>query len=1160
MNSNRTRTSKLAACGVSLLALALSAALVAPAFAQETAATEDQSADAKSEVVIVTGVRKSLKSSQQIKRDADTVVDSITATDIGSFPDKSVAEALQRVAGITVNRFAASSDTAHFSAEPSGVLVRGLSQVRSEFNGRDTFSANSSRGLSWGDVSPELMSGVDTYKNQTADLIEGGISGSINLRTRLPFDSKGRLLAISADVAYHDLANKTTPDLSGIYSNRWDTDLGEFGVMVNYAYSLVKTNTQGDQLTRVKIFDQSVFNTPVTASNPLGRAYIPSGVNFHDTDYTRTRNGIAAAAQWQNHDHTMLATLQYNDSSYTNEWEERVISAGAFGVWQLPASDVSTDAYVVRPQDGTAPFTFDDSGFFQTGTQTSKFNGSTAQVAFGRNDQGLPFFTGCADWGDPGDAACGRQAAGIGATSRYATNTEKTQDTSFNFKWDVTDRLKLNYDVQYVHATVDSYDMTSDNSTYGNVLFDYSGEHPKITISPATAATNFAASAGGLTNANNYRYGDLMDHAETSEGHEFATRFDVQYAFDSNWLDTIKVGVRYADREQKLRWSTYNWGGIVQPWGTNAGMTTCYSMDSACYPKEYEQLAFGNKLFGGGIINGSNANQFIFTSMDALKDRDGFAAAMNEVALSDRYNNLPEVITAENARIDAVNASHAGEAGYQPLPHVTSLTGVNFPGWTPLCNRNADDPLWMTNNGNDGNVDGCYRRQEKTSVSEKTFAGYVMLKFGKDQTIFGKPYSGNVGLRFVQTTDASDGYLNYPSSNWYVGPGDPDGAGGTENCPAALPGEAEPNPSPNCIDLTNAPNVANAILFSTGLSTTLTSEKTHINWLPSFNLKVNLNDQWLVRFAASRAMSRPDMGYFKNFISIGAPSFDIQCQTADACVKGPDGKPTDFKPIWTASAGNPGIKSTTADQYDLSVENYFAAVGSFSFDIFYKKFYDYIQYGAYQTTFTSNGVTETVRVSGPVNADGASIKGFELAYQRFFDFLPAPWDGLGIQANYTHLSNSGISNTHVSNTSGDGGLNTSGGGILSSVEAIDPHSLEGLSDNAYNVVGMYEKGPWAARLAYNWRSKYLVSASDCCVGLPVWQRAAGFLDGSIRYRVNDNVEISLSASNITGTETVLLQQIEGDIPGKTPNAPMRLVPNAWWKNDRNFQLGVRLKY
>ncbi len=176
----------------SALAIAVASALsVTPVYAQEEA-------DEDVEEVVVTGIRSSLQSAQALKRNADTVIESITADDLGDFPDKSIAEALQRVAGITVNRFAASDDTAHFSAEPSGVVVRGLNMVRTEFNGRDSFSANSSRGLSWGDVSPELMSGVDTYKNQMAELIEGGIAGTVNMRTRLPFDQNDQTLALVA--------------------------------------------------------------------------------------------------------------------------------------------------------------------------------------------------------------------------------------------------------------------------------------------------------------------------------------------------------------------------------------------------------------------------------------------------------------------------------------------------------------------------------------------------------------------------------------------------------------------------------------------------------------------------------------------------------------------------------------------------------------------------------------------------------------------------------------------------------------------------------------------------------------------------------------------------------------------------------------------------
>lgn len=150
------------ALGTSVLAMgALLAA--APAAAQDAnndeqgAASGAQGADTTTSktddgTIVVSGVRQALQSAQQRKKNADTVIDSISATDIGAFPDKSVAEALQRVPGISVSRFAINTDTAHFTTEPSGVLVRGLPQVRNEFNGRDTFSANGGRALSWGDV------------------------------------------------------------------------------------------------------------------------------------------------------------------------------------------------------------------------------------------------------------------------------------------------------------------------------------------------------------------------------------------------------------------------------------------------------------------------------------------------------------------------------------------------------------------------------------------------------------------------------------------------------------------------------------------------------------------------------------------------------------------------------------------------------------------------------------------------------------------------------------------------------------------------------------------------------------------------------------------------------------------------------------------------
>ena len=130
---------------------------------------------------------------REIKRKADTFVDSVTASDVTSLPDMSVAEALQRIPGVTVSRFpttgGASPDFP--SPEGRGNLIRGLGFIRSEFNGRDAFSANGGRALDWSSIPPELVGGIDVYKNQSADLIEGGIGGTINLRTLEPFDRDG---------------------------------------------------------------------------------------------------------------------------------------------------------------------------------------------------------------------------------------------------------------------------------------------------------------------------------------------------------------------------------------------------------------------------------------------------------------------------------------------------------------------------------------------------------------------------------------------------------------------------------------------------------------------------------------------------------------------------------------------------------------------------------------------------------------------------------------------------------------------------------------------------------------------------------------------------------------------------------------------------------
>ena len=160
----------------------------------------------------------------------------------------------------------------------------------------------------------------------------------------------------------------------------------------------------------------------------------------------------------------------------------------------------------------------------------------------------------------------------------------------------------------------------------------------------------------------------------------------------------------------------------------------------------------------------------------------------------------------------------------------------------------------------------------------------------------------------------------------------------------------------------------------------------------------------------------------------------------------------------------PKLKPTTADQFDFTYEWYFSSAGSFTAALFYKKFNDYIIKASVDEQLTNNDVTRTVNVTRPINADGASVTGFELAYQTFFDRLPAPWNGLGIQTNFTYVDNKGVENSGLTIVSGDGGTNQD--------DQITLHRSAArriLRRLAYNIVLMFEQEKYSARLAYNWR-------------------------------------------------------------------------------------------
>lgn len=308
MNHRRTAIS-MAAAQAALLCSSLALAQTAPA--PDTPPPAPDAKAQKIETVVVSGRRAALQSAQKIKQESDEIVDSVNADDIGKLPDHSVTEVLQRIVGVTIDRTMAKGDPEHYSVEGSGVNIRGLSYVRSEVNGRDTFSANGGRALNFEDVPPELMAGVDVYKNPSAAQVEGAVGGLVNLRTALPFDYAGFKAALTVGGNYNELQGKWSPAASGLVANRWKTDLGEVGALLSVAHS--KTTTRTD-LWQVEPY-----------YNIDGTHWAPKGAQWRDSNFDRARDGLYGALQWKKDD--VSSSLTYFESKYRMHWDENALFA-----------------------------------------------------------------------------------------------------------------------------------------------------------------------------------------------------------------------------------------------------------------------------------------------------------------------------------------------------------------------------------------------------------------------------------------------------------------------------------------------------------------------------------------------------------------------------------------------------------------------------------------------------------------------------------------------------------------------------------------------------------------------------------------------------------------------------------------------------------------
>ncbi len=231
---------------------AIASAVLTALLAQPVLAAEEETQNEDVEVIQVRGIKGSLNKALNNKRFNTQIVDSIVAEDIGKFPDNNVVEALQRVTGVQV--------TGRGGGEVSSVSIRGLNDVHTTVNGRDVFTGTG-RAVALQDIPASLLSNVTVFKTRSASQTERGIAGSINIETNRPFDFEGSKVVLAARGIYADQPKKIDPNLSALVSNRWETDLGEIGALVNVSY--VETNFRDDGVVAGAAFPFFSANAPV---------------------------------------------------------------------------------------------------------------------------------------------------------------------------------------------------------------------------------------------------------------------------------------------------------------------------------------------------------------------------------------------------------------------------------------------------------------------------------------------------------------------------------------------------------------------------------------------------------------------------------------------------------------------------------------------------------------------------------------------------------------------------------------------------------------------------------------------------------------------------------------------------------------------------------
>ena len=1021
----------------------LSAAILAIApvtFAQ------DAGEDAIEEIV-ATGIRGSLEAAADVKRNDARIVDAVVAEDMGKLPDNNIAEALQRITGVSIDSDFGVGDS---------VSIRGLSQNRVELNGRTT-TGDDRDGVSLQDFPSSFLKSVEVIKSPTADMIEGALGGTVRMNTVRPMDLNGLTMAGSLDMEYAGKTEEWGPIFSGSIGNNWDLNNGgQFGAALHVSL-LDRTIRQDTALQNIIIVDSSsAFGAALGAqlgpsNGPSADAYQIGNENtVEQWEEKRERTAANLGLQWvpPSGNANFYLDLAYADRDGSQRGNS-ILEVGGHGANSIGPSTYQDQYGVVQNLTNVGTFNIPKSYIEFRSTETFS------------NALGFDFDV--------------REGVTISGEISMATSKSSQPDAEFNSRplnqdlWNawMASHDAASFQEAFNQDSVNDYLDANGNSVSFNNAYDQQCRGATGTTDGSGLYNNFGCrntfdifqfNNGGipsvdymgsdaLTNPRNLALRQFKWEDVRTTNDETAVRFDIDWAnaFGMDSLTSLKAGVRFTENDFEFIENQFDTGSSLyrRTFDTTTGLPHVVFVDQfmALFPGTYNRISHPNSFDQHGL-SGPNG--------------------LLDYLIYDDLNNP--------------------EATFQRFAQVMA-------GSTEAVTGTLADNLEFQ--------DDLYR-----DIKEDTSAIYISGEFDFDR------WSAVVGARYTST------------------------------------------------DITS----------STFVDGELTSETNEYNdFLPSLNLTYHLTDQTLLRFAAAKVIRRPDYTDL-------SPTFDVSGA------------------ITVADRGSARLDPFRATQFDLSVEHYFDDGGLVSFAVFYKDVESFLNTTATceanpltvsspqnvsqwrsvclldtagvgtGTSFRfadqtlpddqglavvaglrDQGLTGVV-VDTISNGRNGTIQGFELGVQKHFDDLPGIWSGLGVSANYTYADS----------------------------EQPNGNTLLDISKDTYNVQVYWEGESLQARLAYNYRSKFLneentkrvlgigarglLGSDEATEGDPAYDPTAGNsydsdrgqLDFSASWNFSDTLTLVGSATNLLGEPVSYETEI-----GNTWR---------WIESDQRYSIGIRATF